>query len=103
MTKFLALAVFAVAATPAIAAETTRTAIVRTGDLNLAKPADIAVLDRRLHRAARIVCADHGGRTVSEHREAAACRSQALAEVRPNRDAVVAVARSTEVAVVTPN
>jgi UrcA family protein len=101
MTKFLALALFAVAATPAIATETSRSVAVRMDDLDLGKPAGIASLDRRLAQAARQVCADRGGRTLREAREAADCRAEALARVQPSRDAMVASARSTEVALVT--
>jgi UrcA family protein len=100
MTKFLALALLAVAATPAIATETARTAIVRVSDLNLASPAGVAALDQRLNRAARSVCDDAGVRTAFERRDATLCRSEALARVRPNRDAMVASARGTEVAIV---
>jgi UrcA family protein len=101
MIKFLALALLAAAATPAIATETPRSVIVRTGDLDLAKAADIATLDRRLNKAAHSVCDTAGIRGAFEARAEAACRKQALADAQPNRDAMVASARGTELAVVT--
>lgn len=99
MNKFLALALLAVATTPAMATETTRSVIVQTGDLQLSKASDIATLDRRLNKAARSVCATSGSLSLSEFRSASVCRSQALAGVRPSRDALVASARGTELAI----
>lgn len=74
----LALAATMPAVVPAAAAETR---IVRYDDLNLASPAGMERLERRINAAARTVCGAHAGRIagVSDTLETKACVAQAKA------------------------
>ena len=63
---------------------------VRHTDLDLAKPADRAVLDRRIARAVEIACGSYFQATPEEERDIAACRARAIADLRPAKDALIA-------------
>lgn len=100
MTKFFVLALLAAASVPATAA-TTSTVAVQTSDLNLAIPAGVATLDRRLAAAANQVCPASDTRSLAQNRASAACRAEALAKAQPVRNARVAAYQTTTVALVT--
>lgn len=77
MKTILTLALGAIAVVPAAAGSIA----VPYADLNLTRPAAVAELDRRLVRAARRVC-EPQGRDLHAARQAALCRSEALASAR---------------------
>lgn len=97
MSKLLAMALLALVCAPAIAAETSSIE-VRFDDLNLARPAGVAALDRRLSQAARSLCSHLEGRSLPEIRAAGKCRTETLAAVQSRRDARIAMARSLQFA-----
>lgn len=97
MSKLLAMALLALVAAPAIATETNSIS-VRIDDLNLARPAGVAALDRRLSQAARRLCSTLAGRSLIDLRAEAKCRAETLASVQSRRDARIAMARSLQFA-----
>jgi UrcA family protein len=99
MTKFFVLALLAAASVPATAANTSAVA-VQTSDLNLANPAGVATLDRRLTAAASQVCSGSDG-SLTQNRAAAACRADVLSKAQPARNAKVATYHSMTVALST--
>jgi UrcA family protein len=65
--------------TGANAAEPTApTRVVRYYDLNLDKPADVAVLYKRIHNAAKEVCGDANSRQLADAMAAKACIRDAV-------------------------
>lgn len=68
-----------------------RTFAVDFSDLDLAKPADRRLLDRRIARAAAKVCPD------SDLGRAAKCRAEAIAHVQAPIDQAIARAATREV------
>jgi UrcA family protein len=88
------LAILAAGA-PAMAADATgNSTVVRYSDLNLASDDGQATLNRRIAQAAKSVCWQADGPTLTEHQDYAACRSTALASAQPTLNAVIASARS---------
>jgi UrcA family protein len=87
-------------ATPA-AAQTEDQVTVSFADLDLARPADAARLDRRLLAAAEKVCGPDDSRDYRIHRQSMACQKTALS--RANSDVRVALRGNagTEVALTT--
>lgn len=64
------------------------------GDLDLARPADVVTLDRRLARAVKAACpSDDGVREMSRLRTIALCRAAKRAEVAPQRETALAGGR----------
>ena len=87
MTRFLlAAAVAASLATPAAS----RSIEVRAGDLDLTTAEGRAMLDTRVGRAARNVCAAHGVRGLAELAMATECRRIALDSAQAQVAALVA-------------
>ena len=60
---------------------------IRFADLDLAKPADVARLERRVHLALESVCGSYAGTASSgdeaEAREIARCRADVSAKLKP--------------------
>jgi UrcA family protein len=79
-------AIVAFTAAPAIAGPVA----VRHADLDLAKPADRAVLDRRIARAVEAVCGSYFQATPEEERDITACRAGAIADLGQVKDALIA-------------
>lgn len=87
MTRLLLTAALAASlVTPAMAG----TVDVRTSDLDLSTAQGRAMLDTRVGRAARKVCAAPGVRGVAELARADECRRTALAAAQPHVTALVA-------------
>ena len=87
---FVALATVAPAA--ASAADEPRTEKVYFGDLDLASPAGIETLDRRLDRAVERVCGQASVRELQKQRQIKKCRQLTWNSVRSDRQ--VAIARA---------
>lgn len=85
-----ALAAGFLIAPSAFAEPTSRT--VRVADLRLDTAAGVARLDRRLHFAAREVCAAPAAYERSQRRLVAACVADTLAATRLQREAILAAA-----------
>ena len=82
-------------ARPSTVEERPRTEIVQYRDLNLASPAGVSALDRRIALAAERVCSRGGGvrdidSITAEHR----CRFQARRAAEQQRDRALALAES---------
>ena len=86
MLKLITCALALTASLPAIAApdRIVRSEVVRFNDLDLADPAGIATLERRINSAARRVCEyqDTRGSTILFSQDRAACMANALAAAR---------------------
>lgn len=92
-TSFTAgLLLFATA--PALAREAAAQATQRVSfaDLNLATPAGVAALDRRIEQAIRRACGDAFPRDLAAQAEMRGCRASMRAGIADRRDAAVAVA-----------
>ncbi|WP_165912100.1 UrcA family protein [Novosphingobium sp. PhB165] len=74
------------------AREVVRTEQVHYSDLNLATPEGVAMLDRRLSRAVRKVCADNNFHSTWEDRGGTRCMQDAQREVRRQRDIAINLA-----------
>jgi UrcA family protein len=66
---------------------------VHYGDLNLATPAGIEALDRRLDRAVKRVCGDASPRSLSDVRQVGKCRDETWQSIEADRE--FAIARAT--------
>jgi UrcA family protein len=69
----------------------TATRIVRYADLDLATSQGAAELDRRIQRAAEMVCPAEG-RSLADHERTAACRAKAVAESTAQARVAIAAA-----------
>jgi UrcA family protein len=80
-------------AAPAQAAAGQEDAVtVRIADLDLADPADAAVLDRRVKAAARELCGDVPGRDLDMQKIVRTCHDEVLANARQDVGAALAAA-----------
>ncbi len=77
---------------------THRTAEVNAAGLNLANPADLALLDKRLQAAAKTVCAPTDYRDLRQLSDRASCQKAAIAAASARRDVLVARAQSDQLA-----
>lgn len=87
MLKLLTCALALTASLPAVAANperAVRNEVVRFDDLNLASPAGVATLERRINSAARRVCdfRDSRGSTLLVSKDLSQCMTNALASAR---------------------
>lgn len=83
-------------AAPAAYAQTAQSLTVHHTDLRLDTGRGVAVLDRRIARAAREACGTVAAYDRSGREAIAACRAETVAQVTPQRDALVA--RATRMA-----
>jgi len=84
--------------TPALAKQpndATSVRIVQTADLNLARAAGVAQLDRRLRRAVESVCVRDNTQELGRMRVSRACRAAATRDAARQRDALLASIGST--------
>lgn len=91
-------------AAPALAetpATETNVSLVRTGDLDLGSEAGRRQLDLRLARAAREVCGTASDVDLKGKNDVRQCRDAVIANVRANRDSLVAAASGKGVIAVT--
>ncbi len=85
--------------TTAYAAPTeTRSVTVSYADLDIARPADRAILERRIVVAADRICANPGERDIRSLMEARECRTAALADARPKVELAMLKASSQQYA-----
>jgi UrcA family protein len=97
----VAAATAALFATPAFAgnAEPTPTQIIRFADLDLASPAGVATLDRRIRTAIEAACGPASDVDPAGQNRVRACRSAAAAEVQALRNRAIAAAARGDSAV----
>jgi UrcA family protein len=88
------LAILAAGAPALAASPAGNSTVVRYNDLNLATEDGQATLNRRIAQAAKSVCWQADGPTLTDRAQYAACRSTALASAQPKLNAVIASARS---------
>ena len=82
-------------ASPALAqapAQETNVSLVRTSDLDLNSPGGQRTLDQRLANAARDVCGTASDLDLEGKNAVRKCRDDTLAQVRGDRDVIVAAA-----------
>lgn len=60
---------------PVLATEPQRSAVVRTGDLDLSKPADVRTLNRRVAVAKQAACGSYAGARDGDEDRIAQCRA----------------------------
>lgn len=75
-----------------------RTVQVPVSGLNLANPADVAQLDKRIRSAARTVCAPVDYRDLRAASDRPACEATAIGRASSRRDVLVARAQSEQLA-----
>ena len=75
-----------------VESDTSRTEIVRYSDLDLAHPAGIAALDRRIDQAVTRVCSQNGARDLISRSQERHCRAEARATVDTQRSYALAQA-----------
>lgn len=75
-----------------------RTIEVTTAGLNLARSADVAVLDARIKRAARTVCEPADWRSLKQAAASARCEKVAISGAQAQRDVLVARAETQQMA-----
>lgn len=80
-----------VSARPTILVEGRPTTLVAYGDLDLARPSGQAALNRRIRRAADLVCPSEA-RGISSVREHRSCVSAAVVDAQPHIDRAIALA-----------
>lgn len=76
----------------AIAGAEARSETVSYGDLNLATPAGIEALDRRLDRAVERVCGSNSSRTLQVRRDIERCEADAWQSIQDDREFAIAKA-----------
>lgn len=95
MKIILPLALLLSAATPAMAQDAPASVHVGYSDINLASPAGVAELDRRIARAVTLACPDSKGRQLIEVQAVHACRTIALRSVVDQRQHALATRTGT--------
>ena len=68
--------------------------IVRSADLDLGSGAGVAALDRRLELAVETACGPTSAADPAGYNRARLCRARLIADLRPQRDRLVAAARA---------
>lgn len=91
----LPLALLLTAAAPAMAQNAPGGVHVVTADINLATPAGIATLDRRIARAVDRACPEARGRELTSFQTVYACRAAACRSVAPQRERLLAARTGT--------
>ncbi|MEZ0242693.1 MAG: UrcA family protein [Sphingomonas sp.] len=72
------------AAAPALATDPAqKTASIRTGDLDLSRPGDLRILDRRVAAAKEAVCGSYAGARDGAEDRIAACRANVDRQLEP--------------------
>jgi UrcA family protein len=94
----LVAASFALPVTPVLADEPALPTVhVPYGDLDLARQADVNLLNRRIGRAVRKVCPGENSVSLASQQAAFHCRQVAMQSATMQRDHAVAAARSRAV------